>query len=304
MVKSGATKGSALVCRAGALSAHSDGMALPFDSENLPTIAAMPLGQLCSQLHHALRHDELEVHYQPVVELASDLVVGFEALARWPHPQCGLLTAAAFVPQAEVCGIVRELDDWVLHAVGRQVAEWQDDVLFGPGFRVAVNMSGSEFVGDDPALRMEEMMRVTGARPGCLGLELTETFGLGDLRAAGRSILRLSSLGVEVSLDDFGSAYATFDQLRLLPFDVLKLDRGITAASATPIGEAFVAAAVELARGLSLEIVAEGIETPEQADVMRRAGCHRGQGYRWAPAMSAHDATRLLETGRLTPCAC
>jgi EAL domain-containing protein (putative c-di-GMP-specific phosphodiesterase class I) len=274
-------------------------MALPFDSDHLPAVAALPLGQLCAQLHLALLHDQLEVHYQPVMDLDNELVVGFEALARWPHPECGLLNAGAFVPQAEACGLVRDLDDWVLQTVGRQVAEWQDDVLFGPGFRVAINMSGCEFVGEDPARRMEEMMRETGARPSCLGLELTETYGLGDLRAARRSIERLRELGVEVSLDDFGAAYATFDQLRLLPFDVLKLDAGITAASHTPIGGAFVAAAVELARGLSIGIVAEGIETPEAAERMRRAGCRRGQGFHWAPALAPAAATRLLETGRL-----
>jgi EAL domain-containing protein (putative c-di-GMP-specific phosphodiesterase class I) len=277
-------------------------MAVPNDSEHLPSVSSLPLGQLCAQLHQALLRDELEVHYQPVVELASELVVGFEALARWPHAEFGLLAAGAFVPQAEACGLVRDLDDWVLNAVGRQVAEWQDDVLFGPGFRVAINMSGCEFVGDDPARRMEEMMRATGARPSCLGLELTETFGLGDLRAARNSIVRLRGLGVEVSLDDFGAAYATFDQLRLLPFDVLKLDAGITAASDSGIGGAFVGAAVDLARGLSIDIVAEGIETAAQAERMRRAGCRRGQGYHWAPALSPAAATRLLETGRLAPC--
>jgi EAL domain-containing protein (putative c-di-GMP-specific phosphodiesterase class I) len=252
----------------------------------------------CAQLHRALTADELEVHYQPLISLASGLVCGFEALARWRHPEQGLLTAAAFIPQAEQCGLVRDLDDWMLEAVCRQVAEWQEDVLIAPGFRVAVNMSGCEFVNDDIWRRMEELMRETGAHPECLGIELTETHRLEDLCAARRNINSLRTLGVEVSLDDFGTAYATFDQLRMLPFDVLKLDRDITSAADSQVGAAFITAAVELARRLEIEVVAEGIETVEQADLMRRYGCRRGQGWFWSRAIPAVDATELLVSGR------
>lgn len=276
------------------------------DSGDMPPIilpstphAADP--SVCARLHHALANDELEVHYQPLVALGSGLVCGLEALARWRHPTEGLLPAAAFIAQAEACGLVRELDDWVLQAVCRQVADWQDDVLIAPGFRVAVNMSGCEFVNDDMWRRMEEVMHMTGAHPGCLGIELTETHRLADLNAAQRNISCLQTLGVEVSLDDFGTAYATFNQLRLLPFNVLKLDRDITSASGTAVGAAFITAAVELARRLEIEVVAEGIETQEEAALMRRFGCRRGQGYLWSRALPAAEVTALLVNGRF-PC--
>jgi len=261
------------------------------------TLAGTDTTDACAFLHQAILDGDIEVHYQPLIALGSNLACGFEALARWRHPTEGLLTAAAFIPQAEACGLVRELDDWMLHAVCRQVAAWQDDVLIAPGFRVAINMSGSEFVNDDVWRRMEEVIRVTGALPGCLGIELTETHRLDDPCAARRNIGSLRTLGVEVSLDDFGAAYATFDQLRQLPFDVLKLDRDITSAASTAVGAAFITAAVELARRLEIEVVAEGIETEEEADLMRRFGCRRGQGYLWAPAIPADAATKLLETG-------
>lgn len=252
---------------------------------------------ICARLHHAIARGELEVHYQPLISLASGLVCGFEALARWHHPTEGLVSAAAFIPQAEACGLIRELDDWMLQAVCQQVAEWQDDVLIAPGFRVAINMSGCEFVSDGMWRRMEEVMLATGADPHCLGIELTETHRLVDIVAARHNIGSLRTLGVEMSLDDFGTAYATFNQLRLLPFDVLKLDRDITAAADTPVGSAFITAAVELARRLEIEVVAEGIETEAEAALMRQFGCRRGQGYLWARALPAGDATTLLEGG-------
>jgi len=253
----------------------------------------------CALLHQAIVQGGLEVHYQPLISLGSGLVRGFEALARWNHPTRGLLSAAEFIPQAESCGMIRDLDDWMLQAVCRQVAAWQDDVLIAPGFRVAINMSGCEFVTDDMWRRMEVIMRVTGAHPQCLGIELTETHRLEDLATACHNIGSLRTLGVEVSLDDFGTAYATFDQLRLLPFDVLKLDRSITCSAHTTVGAAFISAAIDLARRLEIDVVAEGIETEEAAGLMRRFGCRLGQGYLWSPAVPAAAATRLLETGCL-----
>lgn len=276
-----------------ATSDDSDGMApTPFSFQHPADDST------CAQLHHAIAGGELEVHYQPLVSLGSGLVCGFEALARWRHPSEGLLAAATFISQAEQCGLVRDLDDWVLQQVCRQVTEWQEDVLIAPGFRIAVNMSGCEFVNDDMWRRMEDVMRETGAHPECLGIELTETHRLADLCAARNNINSLRTLGVEVSLDDFGTAYATFDQLRMLPFDVLKLDRDITSAADTTVGAAFITAAVELARRLEIDVVAEGIETEEQATLMRRYGCHRGQGYLWSQALPVAQATTLLETGR------
>jgi EAL domain-containing protein (putative c-di-GMP-specific phosphodiesterase class I) len=262
---------------------------IPFDRD-LP---------VCAQLQQALVYGGLEAHYQPVVAMHSGLVVGFEALVRWRHPTRGLLNASQFIPEAEACGLVRDLDDWMLQAVCRQLAEWQEDVLVAPGFRVAINMSGQEFVGDDLWRRLEEVLEMTGADPRCLGIELTETHKLGDLGDACRNIERLRAAGVEMSLDDFGTAYATFDQLRLLPFDVLKVDRDITSSANTPIGAAFIHAAVDLARSLDMTIVAEGIETFEQAQLLRSLGCRRGQGFHWSRALSAQASTRLLELGRL-----
>jgi EAL domain-containing protein (putative c-di-GMP-specific phosphodiesterase class I) len=212
----------------------------------------------------------------------------------------GLLTAGAFVPHAESCGLIERLDDWVLDAACRQIAAWQHDVLIAPGFRVAVNLSGYDFADHRLPERVSGALSRSGADPECLTVELTETFDLVDVVTTHRSFRALRQLGVNVSLDDFGTAYATFQRLRYLPFDEIKLDREVMAAAQSPVGMAFINAAVDLGRSLGMRTIAEGIETPDQADLARELGCDHGQGYLWSAAMPAEAVADLLVCGDLT----
>ena len=251
----------------------------------------------CRELRHAIAFGELAVWYQPVVELASGLLVGMEALVRWRHPRLGLLGAGQFVPMAESCGVAAALDEWVLGAACRQIAAWQDDVLVTAGFRVAVNVSCAGLDGDALADRVADVIDATGIDPRGLTLELTESAALDDLDAARRGAAALHAFGVELALDDFGAAHSTFARLSALPFDVLKLDLSIVRAAGGTTGDAFARAAVDLAGHLGAVVVAEGIDTVERAERMRELGCQRGQGHLWARALPPSLAERLLVTG-------
>ena len=251
----------------------------------------------CQDLSRALEQGELEVRYQPTVRLADGMVTGFEALVRWRHPELGLLPAAAFLSLAEDCGLVHALDEWVRDEVFSQLAAWQDDAVVGPGFRVAVNVSGLELGHDHLAQDVAATIASTGVDPRGIVLELTETCRIVDVAAATRSAQRLHDLGVGLALDDFGSQYATFELLRSLPLAVLKIDRAIVAGCDAGIGEAFTRAVVELAGPLAALIVAEGVEATWQAERLRAVGCHEGRGHLWAPALPAAEAEQLLVRG-------
>lgn len=252
----------------------------------------------CTELAHAIQHGELDVHYQPIVDLMSGVVVSLEALVRWRHPVLGTLGADSFVPLAEECGLILDVDKWVLGATCHQIQQWQHDVLVGPGFRVAVNVSGHELSDERLIATIESALSATGAHPACLTVELTETADLTNVDAARRTMCHLRSMGVRVALDDFGASYATFERLRHLPFDSIKVDKAVIQTAQWPVGEAFVVAAVELGRSLGMSVIAEGIETQALAELARGLGCDYGQGYLWSPALTAPQAGLLLETGR------
>lgn len=251
----------------------------------------------CRAIEHALAARELELHHQPIVDMSRDLVVGLEALVRWRQPTAGVLNASTFVADAERCGLIAPIDDWAIDAAARQIAEWQDDVLIAPGFRVAVNVSGRDFAETSLPTKVRAALHRHGADPRCLTIELTESVDVTDLTKAHRTVRALQHLGVEVALDDFGAAYATFQRLRFLPFDELKLDREVMIGASTPVGTAFVRAMVDLGHELSMRVVAEGIETRDQALHARSLGCVHAQGYLWSPALPPGEVTRRLQCG-------
>ncbi len=249
------------------------------------------------ELERAIGDDDLLLHYQPTVNLVDGMVTGFEALVRWPHPRLGLLCASTIVPVAERDGLVRSLDDWVLRTALRQLAAWQEDVLVAPGFRLASNVSGAEVDGDGLVQRVRHAISESSVDPRGFVVEITETCAIESIEAGRKSADGLHALGVELALDDFGSQYGTFARWDALPFDVLKIDREFVVGSSSERGRAFVRALVELGGSLGTRIIAEGIETAQQARQLRGLGAHEGQGYFWAPAFSSTDAEALLATG-------
>ena len=252
-----------------------------------------------NDLVRAIANGELELHYQPILDLTNRYLTGFEALLRWQHPTKGLLGPYRIIPLAEECGLIQEVDDWVLNEAAARLAAWQDDVLVGDGFRVHINVSGMEL--DDRTLVDRVRRSVAGTRvmPSGLTIEVTETRLIEDITSAKRAIDALHEMGVELALDDFGTEYATFMRLHALRFDIVKIDKGFVAACDTDLGRTFIRAFVDLANGLGAGIIAEGIETTDQLAKVMDAGCHQGQGFLWSPAIPVADAEHLLLTGEL-----
>lgn len=250
-----------------------------------------------SELEDALRGHGLELHYQPIMSLVDGALAGFEALIRWRHDRLGLLAPDAFLPLAEAHGLMSELDGWVLHEACQQLAVWQEEVLVGPGFRLAVNISGDGLDGDALLRQVTDAVTTTGADPAGLVVEVTETNAFRTIGEAEQSAHGLHALGVELAIDDFGTQNSWFSRLQSLPFDILKVDRQFVAEADTATGLALLRTMADLGNMLGTRIIAEGIETEEQVCAARSAGCHEGQGFYWSRAIPAEAAGHYLSSG-------
>jgi len=241
-------------------------------------------------LRRALEGDELRVHYQPCVALDGGRVVGVEALLRWHHPEQGIVGPSEFIGLAEQTGLVVPIGAWVLREACRQVDEWGDRV--SDPFTMSVNLSARQFA--DPGLlrTVATVLEDTGTPPDRLALEITESV-LVDIAEAGSTLRALRDLGVRLAIDDFGTGYASFSYLKRLPVDGIKVDRSfIDGLGHDRDGEAIVATVVNLAHTLGMTAVAEGVETAEQARMLRDLGCDVAQGFYFSRPLPA-DAVAL-----------
>jgi diguanylate cyclase (GGDEF)-like protein len=260
--------------------------------------------ELSAELVGAVDRGELQLHYQPIVDLATNAVHGVEALARWNHPTRGLVPPTVFVPLAEATGSIVPLGRWVLREAALQLARWRAEFQDGYPLSMEVNLSTGQLA--DPGLvpTVIALLEETGVAPHDLTLEITESALVADLDAALRPLRQLSAIGVRLALDDFGTGYSSLTYLRRLPVQVLKIDRSFVVDADAPSASAGVllAGIAQLGTGLGMQIVAEGVETDRQAEQVRTAGCHLGQGFLWARPMAADDVTDLLRRGAdLTP---
>jgi diguanylate cyclase (GGDEF)-like protein/PAS domain S-box-containing protein len=248
-------------------------------------------------LRSALEHGEFELYYQPQVELESGWVVGLEALIRWRHPSLGMVRPDRFIRLAEETGLIVPIGSWVLRTACRQSRAWQR-AGYGP-LRMAVNLSARQFA--EPGL-LHEIQRVldeTGLPSTCLEIELTESLVMEDVEAAIRTMGELKRMGVKLSIDDFGTGYSSLSYLRRFPVDVLKIDRSfVRDITSCEDDAAMVAAIIELARGLRMRVIAEGVETEAQLDYLRRRGCDEVQGHVYARAVPGEAVEEMLRTGR------
>lgn len=246
-------------------------------------------------LRRAIVSDSLAVHYQPRVDLRTRRTVGVEALVRWPHPERGLIMPTSFIAIAEESGVIQALGRWVLERACREMLGCvQEAQARGDPFLVAVNVSARQFLASDFIPELEAVLRETGFPAHALELEITES----TLQATERSMAvldALKKLGVEVAIDDFGTGYSSLSMLRDLPIDRLKIDRSFITGLPEDSGQrAIVEAIVALSRALGMAVTVEGIERPEQTDLLRHLGCDEAQGFLFSRALPFADLWRGL----------
>jgi len=249
-------------------------------------------------LRQAVERNEFELHYQPIVELQSGKLLGFEALVRWRHPRRDLVSPAEFIPIAEQTGLIVPLGRWVLREASRQLAEWMRLLPEGRTLTMAVNLSGRQVA--DPRL-LEEIQSVVednGLGRGALKLELTESVLVKNADVVNRFITDLQERGVHLWVDDFGTGYSSLSYLHRFPVDGLKIDKAfVDALDGTEQSAAMVRTILSLAANLGVEAIAEGIEKNVQADQLRALGCGSGQGYLFSRPIPAAEVVALIERG-------
>jgi Amt family ammonium transporter len=218
-----------------------------------------------------------------------------EALVRWQHPERGLISPGEFIPVAEETGLIVQLGEWVLRRACADLASWRDEHDWATGIRITVNASAKQVDGQELTATVDSVLRDTGLPAGLLGIEITEGLLLDESRAPQDALAALKRLGVRLLLDDFGTGYSSLSYLSRFPVDVLKVDRSFVSdlggrTDSTPI----VTAIVALAKGLRLDVIAEGVETEDQLNRLRELGCDYAQGFLLARPMPAADLVARL----------
>lgn len=250
-----------------------------------------------SALHDAIAHNELELHYQPQVDLASGEIDGMEALVRWRHPQYGMVSPAVFIPLAEETGLIGPIGAWVLREACRQNKAWQDEGL--PQLRVAVNLSARQFWQRDIAGIVAQTLAVTGLESRFLELEITESMLMQDVIATISTMQQLKEIGISFSLDDFGTGYSSLSYLKRFPIETLKIDQSFVRDIPHDKDDSAIAAAIiAMASALGIKVIAEGVETPEQFAFLCTQNCTAMQGYYFSKPLPSDEFTLLLRQGK------
>ena len=244
-------------------------------------------------LREAIQGDMLRPYYQPLVDLATGRISGFEALVRWPHPEHGMISPAEFIPVAEETGLINALGAQMLHRACTDAAKWPDDV------RVAVNLSPLQFRAGNLLSLVMDALKQSGLPARRLELEITETLLLEKSSQVLATLHALRALGVRISMDDFGTGYSSLSYLRSFPFDKIKIDRSFVRDLGTnPEAQAIVRAIISLGVGLGVTITAEGVETEAELSCLRAEGCHEGQGFLFSRARPNSEIVGLLTAQR------
>ena len=251
-----------------------------------------------AHLKRAVAQGELVVHYQPIVDLVTKGVHGFEALVRWNHPERGLLLPAEFIPFAEETGLIDEIGDHVLAVACEQISEWQGDRI---PLKVAVNISPRQLLDRSFPGRVEAILEHHRLQPNQLTLEITESALMREPDATTPRLERLRRLGVRIAVDDFGTGYSSLAYLNQFPVDQLKIDRSFVSEMLSRPGLSLAGAIVRIAHALGLEPLAEGVENEAQAEALRSVGCELAQGFHLGRPVDADSAGHLLGTSEHIP---
>jgi diguanylate cyclase (GGDEF)-like protein len=242
------------------------------------------------ELRDAIQSGVLKPHYQPLVDLSSGRITGFEALVRWPHPERGMVSPGEFIPVAEETGLINALGVMMLQRACTDAAQWPDDVC------VAVNLSPAQFRTSNLLLIVMDTLKQSGLSPKRLELEITETLLLEKSSQVLASLHALRALGVRISMDDFGTGYSSLSYLRSFPFDKIKVDQSfVRGLDANRDAQAIIRSITSLGKGLGVTITAEGVETEAELSCLRAEGCHEGQGFLFSRARPNAEIVELLK---------
>ncbi len=255
---------------------------------------AMTLLQIESDLRRAIDREEFEVNYQPIVSLESGRISGFEALVRWRHPERGLIPPNDFIHIAEENGLIIQIGRWVLKQACLQMRRWHETLPSTRQMKISVNLSCKQFMQPTIVRQVLDTLQETGLNPGSLKLEITESVMMERGEYAMHVLEQLSEAGVELSLDDFGTGYSSLSYIQHFPVTALKIDQSFIRRIGGEQNGEIVRAVIALARNLGLEVVAEGIETVLQHDLLKELGCGQGQGFYFSEAVGEESATELI----------
>ena len=250
--------------------------------------------ELRSDLQHALSLDQLELYYQPVVRLAGRDILGVEALVRWNHPKRGTIPPIQFIPVAEETGLIIPMGRWILETACREAVRLQELFPREEPLTMSVNLSVRQLQSETLVSDVLGALKATGLPASSLVLEITESLMLTDTEFAMQQLYDLKALGIRLAMDDFGTGYSSLSYLSRFPVDILKMDRSFVGSDDN---EALTSAIIALGASLSLEVVAEGIELPEQANSLEELGCELGQGYLFAKPMNSAALAQFLTVG-------
>jgi diguanylate cyclase (GGDEF)-like protein/PAS domain S-box-containing protein len=277
-----------------------------FDADMRATVLARL--ELETDLRRALERAELRNFYQPIVALATGQIMGFEALMRWQHPTRGLLGPDKFISVAEDTGLIRELGWWSLGEACRRLKEWRDQVGPERDLVISVNLSIKQFTQQNLVQNIGAMLEELGIPPHALKLEITESTVMEDPTAAVEMLQKMKGLGIRLAIDDFGTGYSSLSYLHRFPLDTLKIDRSFISGEAQGLNGMEIARTVmPLAKNLQLDVVAEGVETAEQAQQLKNLECKYAQGFFFSEPVTADAAGALLselslpDTSKLSP---
>jgi predicted signal transduction protein with EAL and GGDEF domain len=260
--------------------------------------AAVSRLKLENDLRQAESRGELQVYYQPIVSLQKGCLSGFEALIRWQRPGFGLVAPAEFIPVAEETGLIVPIGSWVLREACSQMRAWQLLFPWEPALTIAVNFSAKQFAQSNLVEQVKKVLSETRLDPGSLRIEFTESVAMQDAERTARILNELKALGLCTSIDDFGTGYSSLSYLSRLPLDILKLDRSfVSEMDKNKESRHIVNTIIGLAHNLAMDVVAEGIETLEQADELKSLGCQYAQGYFFSKAINHNSVEALLKSG-------
>jgi diguanylate cyclase (GGDEF)-like protein/PAS domain S-box-containing protein len=259
------------------------------------TSHALERVMLEASLREALEYQQFVLYYQPQFELATNRITGFEALVRWKHPQMGLVSPQKFIPLAEETGIIIPLGEWVLRQACRQMQHWREAGLVDTGDQMCVNLSARQFAQPDLIQRVQAALIDTCLEPACLELEITESAMMMAPEQSASLLRKLREVGVKIAIDDFGTGYSSLSYLKLLPFTKLKIDQSFVAdIPGDEDNMAITRSIVGLGNSLSLDVLAEGIETEAQRKFLEEIGCVSGQGFLLAKPLQVEEVEGVL----------